>query len=195
MHVYEHLICEGRFFQAFMAAMPHHPLIKRALDYMVAYYEETLDQILPQFIVSDIKRKQKTVPSRKHPGGMGVGPFTLAISHRSTTDEDWDEYVRDLLKNHRYSGGELETTESIASKWKYARVLYEISLENELVTSRGIWADIPHQDATYKKKVRWCNFVCFAASVSKDDNKSIEPKPVVHFFSRVPGSKGCPLEK
>ena len=119
---------------------------------MVAYYDETLDQILPEFIISDIKRKQKTFPSRKHAGGMGVGPFT----------------------SHGYSG-ELETTASVSSKWKYARVLYEISLESELITSRGIWADIPLQDANYKKKVRWCNFVCFAASMSQNDNKNIEP--------------------
>jgi len=65
---------------------------------------------------------------------------------------------------------------------RYSRFLYEISLEDKLVKQSGIFNDIPLQDANYAKKVRWCNFVCFEGSQ-------------VYFYSRVKGSKGCPLEK
>lgn len=40
---------QGRFFQAFTAAMPRHPVMERSLQYMVAYYDGTLE--LPQDIL------------------------------------------------------------------------------------------------------------------------------------------------
>lgn len=75
-----------------------------------------------------------------------------------------------------------QNAKSINSKRRYARFLYEISLEDEEVKKAGMWADVPLQDANYTKKIHWCNYVCFGGDA-------------VYFYSRVPGSKGCPEEK
>ena len=163
--------------------MPRHPVLEKALDYMVAYYEGTLEQILPQFLIDNLKRRKNvSVPSRKKTFGMGVGPFTLSMADRSSTDEEWEEYVRDLMKDHGYSSEHKTKSDNIPAKTRYARYLYEVSLEDEDIEKTGIFSNVPLQDAEYQKKVKWCNFICFGGHR-------------VYFYSRVPGSKGCPLEK
>lgn len=172
---------QGRFFQAFTAAMPRHPVLKKSLDYMVDYYEGTLEQILPQFIIDSHRKQNHIIASRKKPGGMGVGPYTLSLAYRATTDEEWEEFARATMKNHGYVLEESENKE-IPAKRRYARYLYEISLEDKKLKTLGFFQDVPLQDAEYKRKVHCCNYVCFGGNT-------------VYFYSRVPGSKGCPLEK
>jgi len=170
-----------RFFQAFTAAMPHHPVIKRSLEYMVHYYVGDLDQYLPDFILKD-QMKRGGVPSRKTPQGMGAGPYTLNVAFRATGDEEWEDHVQKMLKENDLSKSLHDNTLSIPAKYKYSRFLYETSLQDDAFVKSGIFSSIPLQDAHYKKKVKWCNFVCFDQSE-------------VYFYSRVRGSKGCPLEK
>ncbi|KAL7534753.1 hypothetical protein ACHAXR_006059 [Thalassiosira sp. AJA248-18] len=173
---------QGRFFQAFTAAMPGHPVLKRSLEYMVGYYEENLEQMLPQFIIDTIKLKSNVIATRKHTSGMGVGPFTLYVAHKSTTDAEWEDYVMDMMKKRGYLSEQKPESNNISAKSRYARFLYEVSLEDKDILGLGIWANVPLQDASYKKKIHWCNYVCFGGNR-------------VYFYSRVPGSKGCPLEK
>lgn len=173
---------QGRFYQAYTAATPRHPVLKRSLEYMVAYYEGTLEKILPQWIIDSTIKMNRIIASRKKTGGMGVGPYTLSIAHRATTDEEWEEYVTNMMKEHGYVSANERVSKEIPAKRRYARFLYEISLEDEELKGRGLFGDVPLQDANYKKKIHWCNYVCFGG-------------PQVYFYSRVPGSKGCPLEK
>ncbi|KAL7551815.1 hypothetical protein ACHAWF_015005 [Thalassiosira exigua] len=167
---------QGRFFQAFLAAAPRQPVLKRALGYMVAYYEGTLERVLPDDEIRDMVRRKGRVPSRDKPSGMGVGPFTLAVSHRLTTDEEWEEYVGTVAEDRGRRGRDVPLMK------RYSRFLYEISLEDSQLTKLGLFRDVPLQDANYTKKVSWCNYVCFGGRK-------------VYFYSRVPGSKGCPEEK
>jgi hypothetical protein len=174
---------QGRFFQAFTAAMPRHPVMERSLQYMVAYYDGTLEQVLPQDIL-DRYRKQVPpfeVPSRTKPNGMGLGPYTMSVAYNSIKDDVWEQYIRDVMKDHGYVS-ENGNVEGIEAKRRYSRFLYEISLQWKELEELGLFRDIPLQDAEYKKKVQWCNFVCV------DGDR-------VYFYSRVPGSRGCPLEK
>ena len=191
---------QGRFFQAFTAAMPRHPVMERSLQYMVAYYDGTLEQVLPQDIL-DRYRKQVPpfeVPSRTKPNGMGLGPYTMSVAYNSIKDDGlgpytmsvaynsikddvWEQYIRDVMKDHGYVS-ENGNVEGIEAKRRYSRFLYEISLQWKELEELGLFRDIPLQDAEYKKKVQWCNFVCV------DGDR-------VYFYSRVPGSRGCPLEK
>eukprot|EP00579_Thalassiosira_antarctica_P005020 CAMPEP_0201879438 /NCGR_PEP_ID=MMETSP0902-20130614/10310_1 /ASSEMBLY_ACC=CAM_ASM_000551 /TAXON_ID=420261 /ORGANISM="Thalassiosira antarctica, Strain CCMP982" /LENGTH=443 /DNA_ID=CAMNT_0048407247 /DNA_START=17 /DNA_END=1344 /DNA_ORIENTATION=- len=166
---------QGGFFQGFTAATPRHPVLKRSLGYMDAYYEGTLTQTLPQHIIEE--SHNAVVPSRTKPQGMGVGPYTLSVAYRSTTHEEWEEYVRNMMKDHGYSSGNEEEKPygEVPAKRRYARFLYEISLEDEEVKRLGLWADVPLQDAEYQRKVKWCNYVCFGGQQ-------------VYFYSRVPGS-------
>ncbi|KAL9181142.1 hypothetical protein ACHAXT_009947 [Thalassiosira profunda] len=174
---------QGRFFQAFTAATPKHPVLKKALDYMVGYYRGTLEEMLPEYIIEYLKGKSKgRVPTRERPGGMGAGPFTLSIAHRSTTDEEWEEYVSSLMKEHGYERAKPPEPDGPGAKLRHSRYLYEASLESDSMREVRAFKEIPLQDAAYEKKVHWCNFVCFAGHR-------------VYFYSRVPGSKGCPEEK
>mmetsp|Transcript_24558 Transcript_24558/g.53140 ORF Transcript_24558/g.53140 Transcript_24558/m.53140 type:complete len:454 (-) Transcript_24558:74-1435(-) len=174
---------QGRLFQAFVAAMPGHPVLKKALDYMVAYYRDNLSGVLPPNLVHylTLKNKDGSIPSRIKPGGMGVGPFTLSMAHRATLDEEWEKYVSDLMRDGGHSSEHPIPNKNPASI-RYARFLYEASLEDEEITKNGPFSDIPRQDADYPKKIKWCNFFCFEGHRA-------------YFYSRVPGSKGCPLKK
>lgn len=175
---------QGRFFQAFTAATPKHICLKRALDYMVAYYEGTLGSVLPPFILKSMKEMNHKIPSRESSGGMGVGPFTMSAAHRSTTDQEWEDYAKQLMKEHGYVSKTKQTSVHVPAKTRYARFMYEISLENEELKKQALWTHVhvPLLDANYTKKVQWCNFVCFSGDK-------------VFFYSRVQGSKGCPEEK
>ena len=137
---------QGRFFQAFTAAMPRHPVMERSLQYMVAYYDGTLEQVLPQDIL-DRYRKQVPpfeVPSRTKPNGMGLGPYTMSVAYNSIKDDGlgpytmsvaynsikddvWEQYIRDVMKDHGYVS-ENGNVEGIEAKRRYSRFLYEISL-------------------------------------------------------------------
>ena len=171
---------QGRFFQAFTAAMPRHPVIKTSLTYMVGFYEGTLEQMMPQSIVDSHLRasRQGGIPSRTKLYGMGVGPYTMSMAHRASTDEDWQQYVMSILSENGYISdprGQRVSTE-IPARQRYARFLYEVSLQDEYIQKFDLFKDTPMQN----EKVKWCNFVCFGGDK-------------VFFFSRVPGSKGCPL--
>jgi hypothetical protein len=172
---------QGRFFQAFTACTPKHVVMKRALDYMIAYYEGKLEEVLPESMIKSMKSQHHNIPSRRKPGGMGVGPFTLSAAHRSTTDQDWEDYVKELMSEHGYASGMDQISAAVPAKTRYSRFMYEISLEHEEVKKAGLWSDIPLLDANYTKKRQWCNFVCFSGDK-------------VFFYSRVQGSKGCPKE-
>jgi len=112
---------------------------------------------------------------------MGLGPYTMSVAYNSIKDDVWEQYIRDAMKDHGYVS-ENGNVEGIEAKRRYSRFLYEISLQWKELEELGLFRDIPLQDAEYKKKVQWCNFVCV------DGDR-------VYFYSRVPGSKGCPLEK
>ena len=82
------------------------------------------------------------------------------------------------VNDHNYSSENV--SEDIPAKRRYARFLYEISIENDEVKKLQLFQDVPLQD--FKKKNHWCNYICFGADQS-------------YFYSRVVGSKGCPVEK
>jgi len=175
----------GQFIQSFTAATPHHPVLKRSLEYMVAYFEKTLEQTLPENIIEEARKSDNIIPSRFRPAGMGPGAYTLSMAHRLTTNTEWEEYVRGMMKDRGYSIEHERKKSSrgdIVAKRRYSRFLYEISLDDDEVTRLKLWADVPRQDAEYQRKVKWCNYVCFAGRQ-------------VYFYLRVPGTIQCPLEK
>ena len=166
---------QGVFFQAFMAAMPNHPTIQRALDYILAYYEGHLEDLIPKNVLPKLARYSETIPSRKNPQGIGLGCYTLAAAYIATPDNEWDEFINDLLPDSLP-----ENHNGAKSKMNYSRFLYEVSLTSKHVTDRGLFQDVALQS---KKKGKfgdgdWCNFACFCG------NK-------VYFYSRVVGSRGC----
>jgi hypothetical protein len=162
--------------------MPRHPVMERSLEYMVAYYDGTLEQVLPQDVLDRYRKVVPPfeVPSRTKPYGMGLGPYTMSVAYDSIKDEVWEQYVRDVMKDHGYVSKN-DNVEGIGAKRRYSRFLYEISLQWNELEELGLFRDIPLQDAEYKKKVQWCNYICI------DGDR-------VYFYSRVPGSRGCPLE-
>jgi hypothetical protein len=172
---------QARMFQAFTAAMPRHPVLKRSLDYMVGYYEATLEQMIPQSIIEKMS-KNREIANRNKPLGMGMGPYTLAMANYVSSDKEWTEYAMEIMKKHGYSPEHDQTSNvnGVTAKWRYARFLFEISLEKKELKSMGLFADVPLQDEKSKKKSQWCNYVCFESSH-------------VYFYSRVPGSKGCSI--
>mmetsp|Transcript_11149 Transcript_11149/g.20172 ORF Transcript_11149/g.20172 Transcript_11149/m.20172 type:complete len:535 (-) Transcript_11149:235-1839(-) len=177
---------QGQFHQAFTAAMPGHPVMKRSLEYMVAFYEENFGQVLPQRIIQDLlKAHDNFIPSITNSEGMALGSYTLYVALRATSHEEWEEYVRGLMKDHGYTSAH-ESKKShgdIVAKRRYARYLYEISLDDEEVTRLGLWADVPRQGSGFVRKRSICNNVCFAGRQ-------------VYFYSRVPDSRPgpCPIE-
>eukprot|EP00571_Detonula_confervacea_P010426 CAMPEP_0172304026 /NCGR_PEP_ID=MMETSP1058-20130122/5488_1 /TAXON_ID=83371 /ORGANISM="Detonula confervacea, Strain CCMP 353" /LENGTH=433 /DNA_ID=CAMNT_0013015085 /DNA_START=186 /DNA_END=1487 /DNA_ORIENTATION=+ len=172
---------QGRFLQSFTAAMPRHPILKKSLEYMVGYYENSLEHVLPQFIMDLHKADKRQLPSRMRPGGLSAG-YTLSLAYQATTDGEWEQYVRDIMEDHGYSSEQKKTYEVLPANRRYARFLYEISLEDEGLQELGFFQHVPLQDAEYSRKIRWCNYVCFGGNN-------------VYFYSRVPGSRVCPLEK
>mmetsp|Transcript_1365 Transcript_1365/g.2543 ORF Transcript_1365/g.2543 Transcript_1365/m.2543 type:complete len:593 (-) Transcript_1365:450-2228(-) len=170
------------FFQGFTAATPRHPILKRSLEYMDAYYEGTLEKLIPDHVKENLH--SKVIPSRSHSAGMPVGPYTLEVAYHSTTHEEWEEYVRELMEDRGYSGSQLHNQPlgEIPSKRRYSRFLYEISLAHKEVERLGLWKDIPRQDAEYQTKREFCNHVCFGGQR-------------VYFYTWTPGSKACPREK
>eukprot|EP00956_Cyclotella_meneghiniana_P042559 scaffold248544_cov65-Cyclotella_meneghiniana.AAC.3 len=177
---------QGVFFQAFLAAMPHHPTIQRALDYILAYYEGTLQQLIPQNVLPKLERYSATIPSRKQPQGIGLGCYTLAAAYLATNDDEWIQYTNDrvLLENTGNNAAIQQQQQSIMNnkrKNNFSRFLYEISLTSENVTQSHVFQNVPLQS---NKKGKfgdgdWCNFVCFGGRK-------------VYFYSRVIGSRGCP---
>eukprot|EP00956_Cyclotella_meneghiniana_P015400 scaffold23547_cov59-Cyclotella_meneghiniana.AAC.2 len=179
---------QGVFFQAFLAAMPHHPTIQRALDYILAYYEGTLQNIIPQNVLPKLLERYgtTTIPSRKRPQGIGLGCYTLAAAYLATNDDEWIQYTNDqvLLENTGNNAAIQQQQQSIMNnkrKNNFARFLYEISLTSENVTQSKVFQNVPLQS---NKKGKfgdgdWCNFVCFGGRK-------------VYFYSRVIGSRGCP---
>ena len=173
---------QGRFFQAFTAATPFHPVLKRALDHMVAYYNGSLAELLskeaPELVASS--RIQKNgVPSRDKPMGAGVGPYTLATANYATLDSEWEDYVCHLFRESGYVRERSPRFQSdkLASR-RYSRYLFETLLGDD---TKGLFADVPLQDSG-ETKIHWCNFVCFGGQR-------------VYFYSRVRGSKGCPSKQ
>ena len=166
---------------AFTAAMPRHPVLKKSLEYMVAYYEERLKEALPEEIVHTDAFGDRKIPTRRNTEGHRVGPYTLSAAYRATTDEEWEEYIQSIMKEHGYSSKAKKSYEHFTSNRRYARFLYEISLEDEGVTNLGVWKDVPLGDADYTRKRRYCNDVCFGGDK-------------VYFYSRAPGSRVCPVE-
>mmetsp|Transcript_19602 Transcript_19602/g.46006 ORF Transcript_19602/g.46006 Transcript_19602/m.46006 type:complete len:441 (+) Transcript_19602:161-1483(+) len=175
---------QGRFFQAFTAATPFHPVLKRALNHMVAYYNGSLAELLskeaPELVASS--RTQKGgVPSRDKPMGAGVGPYTLATAFAATLDSEWEDYVGRLFQESGYvrkrGPGPRLKSDKLASR-RHSRFLFESLLGDD---TKGLFADVPLQDSG-EKKIHWCNFVCFGGQK-------------VYFYSRVRGSKGCPFKQ
>lgn len=83
-----------------MAATPRHPMLNKTFEYMLAYYEGKLEDALPK---SFVERYQKVnigeFPSRRRPGPSSVGQFTLQLANQITTNEEWEQYARDLMNN------------------------------------------------------------------------------------------------
>ena len=176
---------QGRFFQAFAAALPRHPVLERALEYMVHYYEGTLPRVLPQFILEASERDHRPIPSRDNMFGMGVGPYTLMVAYQATEDTEWEIYVEGVMAQRGDARDAAQALADLPARRRYSRFLYEIDLQDEELARTGLgryFADVPRQDATYERKVHWCNYVCFGGEAE------------AYFYSRVPGSKGCPLE-
>lgn len=176
---------QGVFFQAFLAAMPHHPTIQRALDYILAYYEGNLEELIPDETLPALARYSETIPSRKKPQRIGLGCYTLAASYLATPMNEWTDFTNKLL---RESGQSVLKDRSSSGggkkKMNYSRFLYEISLTSEKVADQELFKDVPLQ---VNQKSRfgdrdWCNHACFGG------NK-------VYFYSRVVGSRGCPTKK
>lgn len=177
---------QGQFHQAFTAAMPGHPVMKRSLEYMVAFYKGNFGEVLPARIIQDLLRANNNfIPSKENAKGMALGSYTLYVAFRTTSHKEWEEYVRGLMEDHGYTSAH-ESKKShgdIFAKRRYARYLYEISLDDEEVTRLGLWADVPRQGAGFVRRRSFCNNVCFAGRQ-------------VYFYSRVPDSRPgpCPIE-
>jgi len=169
---------EGQFLQAFTAATPRHPVLRKALDIMVASYEGTLDEILPQFIIHAIEAKANVFPIRKKLIEMSVGAFSLSMAYRLTTDKDWEEYVSDLIT---HNGDFKQEPSSIPAKKRYSRFLYEVALDDKVIKKMGLFADYPLMESNNQREASRCNNICFEGHQ-------------VFFYSTVPGSKGCPVE-
>lgn len=170
----------GEFFQGFVAATPRHPVLKRSLDYTVAYYEGTLEELLPRSILDLHAAGNAEVPSRSHPGEMNAGSYILSVAHRSTTDGEWEDHVTDLMRDTGYSGmGETVRSSITPPKRRHSRFLYEISLDDKEVMRSGVFRDVPRQVAEPQS---WCNHVSFGG-------------PKAFFYSSVPGSELCPMQE
>ncbi len=73
------------------------------------------------------------------------------------------------------------STEMIPPSRRYSRFLYEIWLGDEKLKDLGYFQDVPLQEnGAYTDKFTWCDRVCFG-------------KERVYFYSRVPGSRNCPI--
>lgn len=169
----------GQFFLGFTAATPLHPVLKKSLEYMVAYYDGTLSQVLPQSILEEHRGDGNPLPSRNKRFGQNAGPYTLLAAYRSTTDDEWDQYAKDLMKESGYSSEQKKSHEEIPAKKRYSRFLYEVSLEDEGLKAMDLFQDVPLQDAKYEKKYEYCNRACVGGSN-------------VFFYSSIPGSRACP---
>ncbi|KAL3799301.1 hypothetical protein HJC23_013026 [Cyclotella cryptica] len=170
---------QGVFFQAFLAAAPNHPIMKTALQYMLAYYEGKLQDILPRDTLLSLAKYSETIPSRKRPQGIGVGPYTLAAAYLATSHVEWEDFARKLLREGALSSDNASSGRK--KKMHYSRFLYEVSLTSKHVTERELFQDVPLQ--SHKKSKYgdgdWCNFICFGGRK-------------VYFYARVVGSRGCP---
>ena len=75
------------FFQAFMAAAPRHPILKEALDIMLAYYEGTHKLISANMGPSTLKEAFDAVPKAQQ--GEARGPplniLLFLLLHPRTT--------------------------------------------------------------------------------------------------------------
>jgi hypothetical protein len=171
---------QGVFFQAFLAAMPHHPTIQRAMDYILAYYEGNLEELIPDELLPKLVRYSETIPNRKHPQGIGLGCYTLAAAYLASSHYEWADFASKLQKDIGYPSI-VEGSSSKKKKMNYSRFLYEVSLTSKNVTDRELFQDVPLQ--VNKKRGfgerDWCNFICFGGHK-------------VYFYSRVIGSRGCP---
>jgi hypothetical protein len=101
---------QGVFFQAFLAATPKHLIMERALEYMLAYYEANLQDILPPCTLPKLARYSDMIPSRKHPQGIGIGPYTLAAAYSATSDDEWADLANILLTETHQLTGPTEST-------------------------------------------------------------------------------------
>ncbi|KAL7517505.1 hypothetical protein ACHAWX_002423 [Stephanocyclus meneghinianus] len=171
---------QGVFFQAFLAAVPHHPIMKTALQYMLAYYEGKLQDILPHDALLSLANYSEIIPSRKRPQGIGVGPYTLAAAYLATSHVEWEDFANELSREGAYSSVNYSSS-GRKKKMNYSRFLYEVSLTSKHITERDLFQDVPLQ--SHKKSKYgdgdWCNFICFGGRK-------------VYFYSRVVGSRGCP---
>ena len=168
-----------------MAATPRHPILNKTFEYMVAYYKGNLAEVLPN---SFVERYQKVnideFPSRRRPGPNSVGPYALSLANQITSNEEWEQYVRDLMNDQdNISAYELDklSTKNIPANRRYSRFLYEALLDDEQVLELGFFANVTRQDAEYTRKRKWCNEICFA-------------RDKAYFYSRVAGSQVCPTE-
>jgi len=168
----------GQFFLGFTAATPRHPVLKKSLEYMVAYYDGTLSNVLPESILKEHRGDGNPLPSRNKRFGQNAGPYTLLAAYRSTTDDEWEQYAKDLMKEGGYLS-EQKKHEEIPAKKRYTRFLYEVSLEDEELKAMGLFQDVPLQDAKYERKYENCNRACVGGSN-------------VFFYSGIPGSQACP---
>ncbi|KAL7513929.1 hypothetical protein ACHAXN_012550 [Cyclotella atomus] len=170
---------QGVFFQAFLAAMPNHPTIQRALDYILAYYEGNLEELIPDDTLPALARYSDTIPSRKNTHRIGLGTYTLAAAYLATPHNEWIEFTNKLWMDIGHAPAYNHS--STKKKMNYSRFLYEISLTSKDVTDAELFKDVPLQ-VNKKNKFGdrdWCNCVCFGGHK-------------VYFFSRIVGSKGCP---
>ena len=159
--------------------MPLHPVLKRALNHMVAYYNGDLAELLSKEAPELVASSRTQIPSRDKPMGAGVGPYTLATANIATLDSEWEDYVSRLFRKSGYvrKRGPRFQSDKLASR-RYSRYLFESLLGDD---TKGLFADVPLQDSG-ETKIHWCNFVCFGGRK-------------VYFYSRVRGSKGCPLNR
>eukprot|EP00581_Thalassiosira_minuscula_P016978 CAMPEP_0183714990 /NCGR_PEP_ID=MMETSP0737-20130205/9373_1 /TAXON_ID=385413 /ORGANISM="Thalassiosira miniscula, Strain CCMP1093" /LENGTH=483 /DNA_ID=CAMNT_0025944035 /DNA_START=124 /DNA_END=1575 /DNA_ORIENTATION=- len=165
---------------SFVAATPRHPVLKRSLDYMVDFYEGTLEGKLEESLIHDIKFiNDGVVPSRSDQSVISVGPFTLSMAISSTTDEEWELYARKLANDHGYTIGNGIKPSRLPAKIKYARYIYDVSLEDEDIKKLGLFLGYNLGEDTW---CEGCNHICFEGHQ-------------VFFYSKVPGLKGNPLDK
>jgi len=172
----------GRFDEVFTAAMPGHPVLKKSLDYMVAYYEGTLSKVLPQFILDEQKADKHQIPSIREPGMFSPGPYTVLLAYQATTEEEWEQYVSLVMKKRGYPREEKKSFVALPANRRYSRFLYSISLLDDEVKQLNFFGELPIRGVggtgRYAKRLAWCNYICFSG---KD----------AFFYSRTLASKVC----
>lgn len=111
----------GFFPPHFLAAMPRHPVLRKALDVMVAYYHrKSYKSIVRRFWSERWKMNLEEVDLNK----IDLGSYSLSIAYKTaTTNQEWQQYIDNSLRRHGYKVGPASPTGS--AKERYSRLLHE----------------------------------------------------------------------